>query len=99
MLDINFESEYKAIANYDSQNKLKFDPPVYEQRYSAVLRCLQLKRWSGQLKKVSRFSQLLYFIYCFTVPIKQIVEFGCAEMKLLVFLKTIPGVEHILEVS
>lgn len=52
MFNIKFESEYKAVAIYDKENILKFDPPVYEQRYSAILRCLQLKRWSGHLKKV-----------------------------------------------
>jgi len=61
MFDIDFEGEFKAIAYRDSENTLKFDPPVYEQRYSAVLRCLQSKRWSGQFKKVSRPSQNMYF--------------------------------------
>lgn len=61
MFDINFESEYKAVATYDSEHTIKFDPPVYEQRYSAVLRCLQLKRWEGHFKKVSRFSGFWFF--------------------------------------
>lgn len=97
MFDIKFESEYKAIATYDSENILRFDPPVYEQRYSAILRCLQLKLWSRHFKKVGRLRFQLFFL--FTIIELQIVEFGCAEMRLLVFLKTIPGVEHILQVS
>ncbi|KAG4078848.1 hypothetical protein HA402_007398 [Bradysia odoriphaga] len=79
MFNIKFESQYKPVAHYDDEKKLRFDPPVYEQRYSAVLRCLQLQRWSNHFKKI--------------------VEFGCAEMRLLVFLKTLPKVEHILQVD
>lgn len=101
MFNIKFESTYKAIATYDAENKLRFDPPVYEQRYSAVLRCLQLSRWSGHFKKVGcpeMYPVFPFFLFS-VLSLQQIVEFGCAEMRLLVFLKTLPGVEQILQVG
>lgn len=66
MFNIKFESNYKAIANYDDEKRLKFDPPVYEQRYSAVLRCLQLNRWSGHFKKVGclEMNSVFLLIFC-----------------------------------
>lgn len=100
MFTLKFESQYKPVAFYDDEDHLRFDPPVYEQRYSAVLRCLQLERWSKHFKKVARYLFLFNWFLCFSFAnIQQIVEFGCAEMRLLVFLKTLPKVQHILQVS
>ncbi|EDS43371.1 conserved hypothetical protein [Culex quinquefasciatus] len=62
---------------FDEENKIRFEPPIYEQRYLTVLRLLELDLWKDSFKKV--------------------VEFGCAEMKFFTLLKTLQGVEQILE--
>lgn len=78
MFEIDIESQFRAISFYDSERQIRFDPPVYEQRYSTVIRILELERWTKHLKKV--------------------VEFGCAEMRMLFQMKTIPSIQHIVEV-
>ncbi|TMW43360.1 hypothetical protein DOY81_010369 [Sarcophaga bullata] len=61
------------------EGKIKFDPPVFEQRYTTAIRIVNDRRWKQSMKKI--------------------VDFGCAELRLLPLLRRIPGVEHILEVS
>ncbi|XP_058457942.1 small RNA 2'-O-methyltransferase [Malaya genurostris] len=70
---------YDNSCYYDECKKIRFDPPVYEQRYLVVLRLLELDFWKDHFKKV--------------------VEFGCAEMKFFTLLKTLPGLEQILQVD
>ena len=41
-----------SSAYYDANNDIKFDPPVYEQRYSTALRILENDIWEGTIKKV-----------------------------------------------
>lgn len=97
MFELDIESEFRAISFYDSEQQIRFDPPVYEQRYSAVIRILELERWTKYLKKVSKNkfqfqSQKTYYFL-------KVVEFGCAEMRMLFQMKTIPSIQHIVEVS
>ncbi|XP_065368052.1 small RNA 2'-O-methyltransferase [Calliphora vicina] len=61
------------------EGQIKFDPPVYEQRYTTAVRIIEDPLWEQPLKKV--------------------VDFGCAELRLLPLLRRIPHVEHILEVD
>lgn len=52
MYELDIESEFRAVSFYDDEQKIRFDPPVYEQRYSTVIRILELERWTKHLKKV-----------------------------------------------
>ncbi|XP_037818264.1 LOW QUALITY PROTEIN: small RNA 2'-O-methyltransferase [Lucilia sericata] len=61
------------------EGQIKFDPPVYEQRYTTAVRIIEDPHWKQ--------------------PLKKIVDFGCAELRLLTLLRRIPHVEHILEVD
>ncbi|XP_039953340.1 small RNA 2'-O-methyltransferase isoform X1 [Bactrocera tryoni] len=63
----------------NSNGEIKFDPPVYEQRYTTTIRILEDPHWGHKFKKV--------------------VDFGCAEMRLLSLLRRTEGIEHILEVD
>lgn len=45
-------SEEMAFAEYDEEKGVIFYPPVYSQRYAAVVDCLMDDRWCGKLKKV-----------------------------------------------
>ncbi|XP_073847800.1 hen1 methyltransferase isoform X1 [Musca autumnalis] len=62
-----------------NEGQIKFDPPVYEQRYSTAVRIIEDPCWKQ--------------------PLKKIVDFGCAEVRLLQLIRRIPFVEHILEVD
>lgn len=58
--DLTFEGFYKSDAVYEKDENsdtmhLKFDPPVYQQRYSTVLNILQHKNWNSEIKKVIFF--------------------------------------------
>lgn len=79
MFNLRLPGYNNSTAFYDKDNQLKFDPPVYEQRYAITIRFLEHEFWQGKIKKI--------------------VDFGCAEMKLLQLLKRVEGVEHILEVD
>lgn len=68
-----------ARAYFNANGDIKFDPPVYEQRYTTTVRILEDPRWGQTFKKV--------------------VDFGCADMRLLSLLRRTAGIEHILEVD
>ncbi|XP_055379747.1 small RNA 2'-O-methyltransferase [Condylostylus longicornis] len=51
---LHFEGGFQSTAYYDSQNQLKFEPPVYEQRYATALRVLSF--WEGSFKKIIDFG-------------------------------------------
>ncbi|XP_050293482.1 uncharacterized protein LOC126734015 isoform X2 [Anthonomus grandis grandis] len=53
----------------DSEENLKFDPPVYRQRFRKICEILSEEKWKSQLKKI--------------------VDFGCAEFGLFVYLKNL----------
>lgn len=42
----------EACADYDDEKGVVFFPPVYAQRYAAVVDCLMDERWCGKLDKV-----------------------------------------------
>ena len=52
-LDIGLPCSAECFYNEESQ--IKFDPPVYEQRYVTVITILELIRWGDQIKKVCSF--------------------------------------------
>lgn len=64
MFELTLNDVFKSNAFY-SQNEcgeeqLRFDPPVYQQRYSTVLNILQLNQWKNQIKKV--FHEILSYV-------------------------------------
>ncbi|XP_036317479.1 small RNA 2'-O-methyltransferase-like [Rhagoletis pomonella] len=67
----------RARCYINSEGDIKFDPPVYEQRYTTAVRILEDSRWGHKFKKV--------------------VDFGCADMRLLSLLRRVEGIEQILE--
>lgn len=68
-------SKAKAFATRNSENDLKFDPPVYRQRYDTVYNVLINENWRKEIKKI--------------------VEFGCAEMHLYIYLKHLIALEEL----
>ena len=64
---IKVEESYRSRSLYNKENKLVFDPPVYEQRYLITSEILSHGKFVNQIKNV--------------------VEFGVAEMKLFTYLK------------
>lgn len=54
MFKLNLESTFRGIAFHDEEGNIRFDPPVYEQRYSTVIRILEQTQWAKQFKKVSK---------------------------------------------
>lgn len=63
----------------DLEYDLKFDPPVYKLRYSAVEDVLLIESNVGQIKKI--------------------VEYGCAEMKFLDYIKPLFGIKEVILVD
>lgn len=61
---LHFELELKnvflSLAGYftaeDGVKQLRFNPPVYTQRYSSVLSILSHEQWKNEIKKVSNKS-------------------------------------------
>lgn len=55
-IDIDLGEVFKASADYhkdaDGIDQLRFDPPVYQQRYSMVLNILRNAKWADGIKKV-----------------------------------------------
>ncbi|XP_065082183.1 uncharacterized protein Hen1 [Ochlerotatus camptorhynchus] len=55
---------------YDQENKIRFEPPVYEQRYLTVLRLLELDIWKSSFKKIVEFgcAEMKFFTLLKTLP-------------------------------
>ncbi|XP_055608101.1 small RNA 2'-O-methyltransferase [Uranotaenia lowii] len=55
---------------YDEENKIRFEPPVYEQRYLTVLRLLELDFWKDSFKKIVEFgcAEMKFFTLLKTLP-------------------------------
>ncbi|XP_063911487.1 uncharacterized protein LOC135128547 isoform X4 [Zophobas morio] len=64
------------LAQRDAENDIKFDPPVYKQRYQRAVELLLHEKWKDQLVKV--------------------VDFGCGEFGLFVFLKNVVPAREIV---
>lgn len=62
--DMDLPELIRSIAYYsldeDGKNQLRFDPPVYRCRYSAVYAILSLPMWCDQMKKVRSFGYYGY---------------------------------------
>ncbi|ALC41807.1 Hen1 [Drosophila busckii] len=39
-----------------TENNIKFDPPVFEQRYCTVVQILEDQKWLNEIKKVTEFG-------------------------------------------
>lgn len=76
---IECEVNKHSSASLDAELNVKFDPPVYKQRYEAVQRILVDERWRSSIRKI--------------------VDFGCAEFGLFLFLRRLHGIQEILEVD
>ncbi|XP_046972913.1 uncharacterized protein LOC124539652 [Vanessa cardui] len=54
--DDDDDSDEHVFAEYDDEKGVVFYPPVYVQRYAAVVDCLMDERWCGSLEKVVDFG-------------------------------------------
>lgn len=64
---LKVECENENVTGEELENTVKFDPPVYRQRYGKVYEILIKEKWKKDLKKL--------------------VDFGCGEFGLFIFLK------------
>jgi hypothetical protein len=53
MMNVDLKLKYTPNIYFDKDNNIKFDPPVYQQRYSAAIQILENEIWKNQIKKVS----------------------------------------------
>ena len=51
----------ESNAYYDENNNIRFEPPVYLQRYAAVEQILKDGKWKNKIKKVSLHTLNLLF--------------------------------------
>ncbi|XP_058059999.1 uncharacterized protein LOC131210697 [Anopheles bellator] len=56
MEQIVVTTNFAESCYYDQQNQIRFDPPVYEQRYCTILRLLELRFWKNSFKKIVEFG-------------------------------------------
>lgn len=56
--ELELNNVFRSLAGYSTnengEKQLRFDPPVYTQRYSTVLNILSHERWKDEIKKVPR---------------------------------------------
>ncbi|XP_053690373.1 uncharacterized protein LOC128738914 [Sabethes cyaneus] len=79
---IKLTYNYDHSCYYDENNKIRFDPPVYEQRYLIVLRLLELEFWKQNFKKIVEFgcAEMKFFTLLKTVPgVRQILQVDIDE--------------------
>lgn len=83
----------------DEKRKVRFDPPLYLQRYSLVMQTLEVIQWADEFHKVLD-NVLVYAFPSLNPPLSivQVVEFGCAEMSCTPILRRNNYVQHIVEV-
>lgn len=60
---LNLQDTLRSVSFYQTdengEKQLKFDPPVYQARYSAINSILSVEEWIPHIKKV--FEQEKYF--------------------------------------
>lgn len=61
MFAYHLATPLKSVSFFDSEGKIRFDPPVYELRYGAAIRILEDEQWKGQIKKV-RQDNCFFFL-------------------------------------
>lgn len=59
MFKFNLQTSFRCIAFHDNDGNIRFDPPVYEQRYSTVISILEQANWAKQLHKVRSIFSIL----------------------------------------
>ncbi|EAA11482.4 AGAP005646-PA [Anopheles gambiae str. PEST] len=67
---------------YDENNKIRFDPPVYEQRYWTIIHLLELDYWKDSFKKIVEFgcAEMKFFRLLRTLPaVEKILEVDIDE--------------------
>ena len=52
MENITLAPNFTNSCFYDENKKIRFDPPVYEQRYWTIIHLLELDYWKDSFKKV-----------------------------------------------
>lgn len=61
--EINLEllDTFRSLSSYikdeNGEKQLKFDPPVYQARYSAINAILSMKEWIPHIKKVDQSNE------------------------------------------
>ncbi|KAJ8971921.1 hypothetical protein NQ317_008705 [Molorchus minor] len=75
-IEDSITQENNSPKHEDLEYNLKFDPPVFRQRYGKVYEILLDEKWRKQVKTV--------------------VDFGCAEFGLFVFIKRLTSLNHII---
>lgn len=70
MEHIQLRYNYDNSCYYDEENKIRFLPLVYEQRYLVVQGLLELDIWKSSFKKIIEFgcAELKYFTFLKTLP-------------------------------
>lgn len=81
-----------------TETGIVFDPPVYEQRYCAVIQILEDLRWIKEIKKVTEFGCVLTVMLVFFSIINHFNFHSCAEMRLFQLIRRIETIEHIIQV-
>lgn len=73
--ELELNNVFRSLAGYSTnengEKQLRFDPPVYTQRYSTVLNILSHERWKDEIKKVARrwraahqsLNQLIFHLF------------------------------------
>lgn len=55
--ELTLANVFESIGNYvkdvNGEKQLKFDPPVYQNRYGVVINILTSNKWKDKIKKVT----------------------------------------------
>lgn len=93
-------SSNASTADVESSESLSFDPPVYLQRYHAIIRILNEETWQNEVTSVSfELTNFDFVRIIFAASLFQVVDFGCAEFKLFKFLKSLNHIHHVFGVD
>uniref|UniRef100_A0A182UUN7 Uncharacterized protein n=1 Tax=Anopheles merus TaxID=30066 RepID=A0A182UUN7_ANOME len=77
MENITLAPNFTNSCFYDENKKIRFDPPVYEQRYWAIIHLLELDYWKDSFKKIVEFgcAEMKFFRLLRTLPaVEKILE-------------------------
>lgn len=77
--DLTLNDVFRSLAHYstdqDGNKQLRFNPPVYTQRYSSVLNILKHDRFKDEIKKVQ-------WTACERSPNRDSTQFYCRILRL-----------------
>ncbi|KAG5874738.1 hypothetical protein JTB14_011979 [Gonioctena quinquepunctata] len=79
-IEKNKENSLPELGELDLENTIKFDPPVFRQRYGKIYETLLDERWRTKIKKLCDFGCAEFGLFVFIKRLSSLNEIFCIDI-------------------